>query len=106
MVWTGTGGSGVVRWRIRGTSTANSDALDSSWGTANAVDDTFISANDNHATGPTSAMTIGGTPALGDLIVLEFYRDAVSVSDTYTQDARLLNVTMQYKTLNTSPAAW
>jgi hypothetical protein len=107
-VWTTgtTAGTGNVVWGVRAVAISNDDPLDAAFGTAQTVTDGFLLADDNHTTAATPAVTVGGTPTLGDLVVFEFYRDAANVSDTYTQDARLLNVTMQYKTLNTSPAAW
>jgi hypothetical protein len=105
-IWTGTGGSGVVSWRVGATSTSDDDPLDAALGTLKTVTDTFIVANDNHTSGATSAVTIAGTPALGDLVLFQFERNAAGGADTYTQDARLLNVTMQYKTLDTVTAGW
>ncbi len=105
-IWTGTGGSGSVLWEASGVSTRNNDALDAAFGTAVTRADPFIVAGDNHTAAATNAMTIAGTPAIGELTTLQFGRNATSGSDTYTQDARLLNVTMQYKTLDTVTAAW
>ena len=107
-IWTDatTAGTGTVVWAVRAVATSNDDALDAAWGTPKGVSDAFIASGDNHTSSATTALTIGGTPALGDLVVFEFYRDADNGGDTYTQDARLLNVTMQYKTLDTTTAAW
>jgi hypothetical protein len=101
-----TAGTGNVVWGVRAVATSNDDPLDAAFGTAQTVTDAFIAAGDNHTALISTGVAIAGTPTLGDLTVFEFFRDADNVSDTYTQDARLLNVTMQYKTLNTSPAAW
>lgn len=101
-----TTGTGNVVWGVRGVAVSNDDALDATFGTAVTVTDAFITAGDNHVSDATAAVTIGGTPALGDLTILEFYRDADNGSDTYTQDARLLGVVMQYQESTTEPSQW
>ena len=105
-IWTGAGGSGVCFWGVRAVATSNDNPLDVAFGTINSVLDSFIVANDNHTTNATGGVTIGGTPLLADLTVIEFFRRASQGADTYSQDAKLLNVTMQYKTLDTPTAAW
>jgi len=107
-IWTdaATAGTGSVVWRARAVAISNDDPLDAAFGTGVQAVDPFIASGDNHTTAATGAITVGGTPALGDLVVFEFIRNTASGSDTYTQDARLLNVTMQYKTLDTTTAAW
>ena len=65
-----------------------------------------MTSGDNHTTSATGAVTVAGSPALGDLVVFEFFRDADDAADTYTQDARLISVVMQYKESDTEPAAW
>jgi hypothetical protein len=102
-----TAGTGSVVWGARAVAVGDDDALDATFGTLQSVTNTYNgTAGDNQSTAATPAMTVGGTPALGDLVIFEFYRRAVNGADTYTQDARLLNVTMQYKTLDTVTAAW
>lgn len=94
VTWTNgtTAGSGDVVWGVRAVCIGNDDALDVAFGTAQTVTDTFIASGDLHRTSATSAITAGGSPAAGDAMVLEVYRDADNGSDTYTQDARLLGV--------------
>ncbi len=101
-----TAGSGNVVWGARAVATSNDDPLDTAFGTSQTVTDGFITSGDNHTTPATSAVTVGGTPALGDLVVFEFYRDADDAADTYTQDARLIGVAMQYKESATEPVIW
>jgi hypothetical protein len=107
-IWTtaSVAGTGNVQWAVRAVAIPNDSTLDATLGTAQAVTDGFLLADDNHTTAATPLVTIGGSPTLGDLVVFEFYRNAAGGADTYTQDARLLNVTMQYKTLDTVTAAW
>ena len=75
-------------------------------GTAVTVTDTFIATGDLHVSSATGSMTIAGTPVVEDLIYFQVYRDADNGSDTYTQDARLLGIAIQYKENTTAPSQW
>lgn len=90
--WTAASGSGGVAFSLRGRAASDDDAMDASWGTAVAVTDTFIAANDMHVTAESGAVTIGGSPAEGDLIWLEVTREVANGSDTLAVDARLLGI--------------
>jgi hypothetical protein len=108
LYWTDgdTAGTGNVIWGIQAQAIGNDDAIDSAFGTAQTVTDAFIATGDMHVTAATSAITVGGTPALADMIYFRIYRDADNGSDTYTQDAKLLGVAIQYKELTTEPTVW
>ncbi len=97
-LWTAATGSGVVRWAIQGIAVSDDDGLDATWGTAVTVDDTLIAVNDLHTSGATPALTVGGTPAEGDLVVFQFYRDAADGADTFDQDANLIGIRLKYTT--------
>jgi hypothetical protein len=101
--WTAASGSGTVTWTLAGRAFADNDAYDQAFGTAQSVTDTLLLANDKHGTSATSAITIAGTPALGDECIFEITRD---ISDTLTADAQLRGVHIQYKTLSTVTAEW
>lgn len=101
-----TAGTGNVIWGVQAVAISNDDTLDVAMGTAQTVTDGFLLDSDLHVTSATSAITVGGTPILGDLVVFQVYRDASNGSDTYTQDARLLGVAIQYKELTTEPVIW
>lgn len=90
--WTGASGTGGVAWSLRARAVSDGDALDGSWGTAITVTDTFISANTEHVTAESAALTIGGSPAAGDRIFLELQREPTNGSDTLGVDARALEV--------------
>lgn len=92
--WTAASSSGDVIWGISGLARSNDDALDTALGTAQTVTDTLITANDEHITSATSAVTIGGTPAKGDNLYFRIYRDADAGGDTLGADARLIAVTI------------
>ncbi len=97
-MWTAASGSGDVVWALQCLAVSNDDALDQAFGTAQTVTDTLISANDNHATSETSAITCAGTPAEGDLLLFRAYREATSGSDTLAVDARLIGIRVLYTT--------
>lgn len=96
--WTAASGSGGVAFGLRGGARSNDDAMDASWGTGVVVTDTFITANDMHLTSVSSAVTIAGTPAEGDLVWLEVYRSVSDGGDTLAVDARLLGIELYITT--------
>jgi hypothetical protein len=104
--WTAASGSGGVAWGLRATSYANDDALDSAYGTEQVVTDTLITANDNHISSATSAITIGNTPTVDDLLLFEITREVANGSDTLAVDARLIGVKLQFTETSTEPSAW
>lgn len=91
-----TAGTGDVIWGVRAFAVGDDDALDTSFGTGQTVTDTFITSNDLHITTVTSAITIAGSPAENDLIVVEAYRNAAAGGDTYTQLARFIGLKLFY----------
>lgn len=99
--WTAASGSGDVIWAIRGLARSNDDALDTAFGTEVTVTDTLLTANDEHHTAETGAITIGGTPAENDRVIFEVYRDANAAGDTLAVDAKLIGVKIIY-TINAS----
>jgi hypothetical protein len=101
--WTAAAGSGTVTWSLRGGSLADDDALDTAYGTAQAVTDTLIATDDLHVTAATSAITIAGTPGVDDWLYFEVSRD---IADTLSGDARLLGIKLQYTETSTEPTAW
>lgn len=89
--WTATTTGNVV-WAAQGVALSDDDVLDTAFGTAQTVTDGVTAANDLMISSATGAITIGGTPAAGDLVVFQFYRDASNGSDTLAADAKLLGV--------------
>lgn len=94
--WTATAGSGTVRWTVRGGAYSNDDALTVALGTAQNSDDTLLATNDMHTGPETPAITLSGTPASTDFLVIEVSRDVAN--DTLTGDALLLGVTLRITT--------
>lgn len=93
-IWTAASGSGTVTWALKGRAYADDDAIDQAYGTAQSVTDTLIATGDVHITAETSAITIGGTPAAGQLVQFKVTRDT---ADTLSGDARLIAVRIKYK---------
>ncbi len=88
---------GVV-WGIQGVAVSDDDVLDAAFGTAQTVTDTGGTANDLYRSPESAAVTIGGTPAEGDVAIFQVYRDATNGSDSMTIDARLHGVALFYTT--------
>ena len=66
------------------------DASDVAYGTEQTSTDTALTAGDVHV-GPTSAaITIGGTPATGDIVFFRIKRNVAD--DTLGADARLIAI--------------
>lgn len=87
-------GTGDVRFAVQGAAYSNDDALTGAFGTAVAVVDTYIAADDLHVTPVSGALTISGTPAAGDLVALQVSRDPGHTDDTFTQGALFIDITL------------
>ena len=96
--WTAASGSGGCSWGLQGVAISNDDAIDTAFGTAVVVDDTLIAANDLHISPTSSAITIAGTPAAGDLCFFQIFRDHDDSNDTLSVDARLIGIKIHYTT--------
>lgn len=96
----------TVEWGIKGGALSNDDAIDAALGTAQVVSDTLLADNgaDMQVTAATSAITIGGTPAAGDMLIFEVYRNTDGTDDM-TEDAWLFCVEIQFQ-ITTAAAAW
>ena len=81
-----------VVWGVSGVAVGNDDALDAAFGTEITVTDTGGTTDDLYITAATSAITIAGTPAAGDLVTFQVARVAANGSDTLAVDATLIGV--------------
>lgn len=91
-------------WGVKARAVSNDDALDGTWGSEIEVSDDVIAAGDLHVTAATSAITVGGTPQLGDLIMFEIDQDSAEAD--HVGDVKLTGVMIQYKESDTEPTAW
>jgi hypothetical protein len=85
---TGAGAEQTVCFGLQGRSYGNDDALDQAWGTAQTSSDTWIADGDVHKGPATSAITLAGTPAAGELVQFRLFRDVSE--DTLGVDAQFL----------------
>lgn len=97
-IWRGPGGTGNVIWGCQGVASSDDDPWDATFGTAQTVTDGVTATTDQMTSAATAAITIGGTPAAGDLVTFQVYRDAANVSDTLASDAKLVGVRLIYST--------
>jgi len=88
-----------VRMSLAGGAFSNSDALDAVLGTAQNIDDQAITIDDLHISAASSAITIGGTPALGDMIHFKLTRDYDYACDgvAMAEDLRFIGILIQFR---------
>lgn len=100
--WTADSGSGTFELELDAVAISDDDVLDASRGTAIGVSDTLIATGDMHVSDESSAVTVGGSPADGDMVSIRIKRDVAN--DTLSGDARLLWVEVFF-TLNAATDA-
>lgn len=94
-----------VAWGLQAVAVSDGDPIDASWGTGVVVtDDAQGAAGDVLVTDISSAVTIGGTPAEGDLCFFRVYRDVSDANDDMTEDARLIAIQLLF-TINAATDA-
>lgn len=103
--WTSASGTGGVTWGIAGGAASDNDALGATLGTEVTVDDTLLATDKLHVTAATTAVTIGGTPALNDAVLFKVARKPAAANDTKAGDARLLGVKLFYSESLVEPSA-
>ena len=93
--WTCAAGSAgnTCKWSLAGLAVSNDDAIDIAIPSATTVSDVVLAVKDLHVSPPTGAITIGGSPAVGDLCFFQVGRD---VSDNLAQDALLMGIKIFY----------
>lgn len=88
-----------VSWGLQGVAVSDGDTIDVAYGTAVVVDDANQStAEDLYVSAESTAVTIAGTPAAGDLCYFRVFRDVSDANDTATEDARLIGVKVFFTT--------
>lgn len=88
---------GVV-WGLQAVAVGNDDTMDVAFGTAQEVTDTGGTTEKLYDSPESSALTIGGSPAAGDLVCFDVYRKPADGSDTMAVDARLVGVDLYITT--------
>ncbi len=83
---------------------SDNETLDVSFGTAGVVTDTGGTTDKLYVSSESSAITIAGTPATGDLVQFRIHRDPANGSDNLAVDARLHGIKLYYTTSATTDA--
>ena len=108
--WSSASGSTATtdncEWEIQAGALSNDDAIDAALGTAQVISDVLLANNgtDLQVSNATPAITVGGTPALGDLVHFKVSRN-VGGTDNMTEDAWLFGIWIQYLA-NTAVVTW
>lgn len=89
-VWTAASGSGTVEWKLSAVALSNDDPIDTATGTGQVSNDTLLSALDVHVGPASSAITIAGTPAAADTVMLTISRNVSN--DNLGVDAKLIGL--------------
>lgn len=88
-----------VAWGLQGIALSDNEASDTAWGTAVVVtDDAQSAAGEILVTAESAAVTIGGTPAEGDIVFFRVFRDVSDANDDMTEDARLIGIKLFFTT--------
>ena len=88
-----------VAWGLQAMAISDNEAIDASWGTPIVVtDDAQSAAGELYVTSESAAMTVGGTPAAGDLTFFRIFRDVSDANDDMSEDALLIGVEIFYTT--------
>jgi hypothetical protein len=86
-----------VAWGLQGVAVSDNEAIDASWGTPVVVtDDAQSAAGEIYVTSVSAAVTIGGSPAAGDIVFFRLFRDVSDANDDMTEDARLIGIKIFY----------
>ena len=96
-----------VKFTLAAGARSDDDALDAALGTPVDMADQVIADEDLHVTPASGALTVGGAPALGDLMHFKLSRDYDhdGGGTAMDVDARVLGVLIQYRK-NQEVAAW
>lgn len=87
-----------VVWGAQGLAVSDNDAIGAAFGSAQTVTDTGGTTNNLYISAATAAITIGGSPASGDNVFFQVYRDAAAGGDNLAINARLHGVRIIYTT--------
>ena len=86
-----------VSWALKAVALADSDSLNTAFGTAVQVtDDAISAAKDLYVTGESGSLTVAGSPAAGELVYFDIARDHDEGNDDMTEDAKLIGIKLFY----------
>lgn len=92
------GGSGNFVFSLAGVACSDDDSISASLGTAQQVTDAALAAYDVQVGAETAAVTLAGTPAAGDLVLLVVKRLPADAADTYGSDVYLSGIKLRLTT--------
>jgi len=94
---TGCTAADTVEWQIAAVAVSDDDPIDATLGTEQVISDAVTAGveADLHISGATPAITVSGTPALGDYVHFKVSRNHDGTDDM-EEDAWLLGVWIQY----------
>jgi len=86
-----------VSWALKAVALADSDSLNTAFGTAVQVtDDAISAAKDLYITGESGSLTVAGSPAAGELVYFDIARDHDEGNDDMAEDAKLIGIKIFY----------
>ena len=109
--WTGSSGCSdgdTVEWQIQAIAFGDGDTLDAAYTDVGEVISDAVDAQveaELRVTSATPAITVNGTPALGDMINFKIIRNTSSAGDVMAEDAWLFGCMLQL-TRNEAVAGW
>ena len=92
--WSSTAvGTTGLAWALEAVALSDNEAIDTAFGTPVVVtDDAQSAAGEVYITAESSAVTIAGTPAVGDIVFFRLFRDVSDANDDMSEDGRLIGV--------------
>jgi hypothetical protein len=94
-----------VEFEIGGRAYGDDETLDQAIGTTQVITDVAAATGKVYTTGATPAITLAGTPALGEMVGLMVARNTDGTDDA-AGDCRILGVWVEYTKASTEEAAW
>ena len=88
---------GVV-WSLQGVAVSNDDTIAAAYGSAQTSTDTGGTTNDIYIGPESAAITLSGTPVVGDTVFFRIYRTPANAGDTMAIDARLHGIRLYLAT--------
>lgn len=87
------GGSGTgTTWKMQAVAFGNNESSNAAFGTSQSSVVTLTSANTIYVGPESSAITVAGSPAAGEMVMFQVFRDPADASDNVSIDARLHGV--------------
>ena len=104
---TGSTAGDTVEWKLAAGAQSDNDAIDAALGSGEVISDALLADGgaDRQLTSATGAITIGGTPALADMVHFKVSRN-VGGTDDMAEDAWLFGCWIQFGVLTVAPSAW